>query len=60
MVAHFYSNATVCKKDNLILNCATERMFLQRIGDRYPLIHKLLQEHFAAMSEVSAPLREER
>ncbi|KAM3115973.1 NACHT domain-containing protein [Phormidesmis sp. 146-33] len=32
------------------LNYATERMFLQRIGGRYRFIHKLLQDHFAAMS----------
>jgi hypothetical protein len=33
------------------LNYATERMFLQRIGGRYRFIHKLLQDHFAAMSD---------
>jgi hypothetical protein len=31
------------------LNHATERLFLQRVGGRYRFIHKLLQEHFAAM-----------
>nr|WP_242044672.1 NACHT domain-containing protein [Leptolyngbya sp. FACHB-1624] len=34
------------------LNYATERMFLQRIGGRYRFIHKLLQDHFAAMSDL--------
>lgn len=33
------------------LNHATDRMFLQRIGGRYRFIHKLLQDHFAQMSE---------
>lgn len=32
------------------LDYCTERHFLQRIGGRYRFIHKLLQEHFAAMS----------
>lgn len=33
------------------LNYATERMFLQRVGGRYRFIHKLLQDHFAAMND---------
>lgn len=31
------------------LDHATERMLLQRVGGRYRFIHRLLQEHFAAM-----------
>ncbi|WP_414581669.1 NACHT domain-containing protein [Scytonema sp. PCC 10023] len=31
------------------LDYCTERLFLQRVGGRYRFIHKLLQEHFAAM-----------
>lgn len=31
------------------LDYCTERLFLQRIGGRYRFIHRLLQEHFAAM-----------
>jgi len=33
-----------------LLNYATERSLLQRIGGRYRFMHKLLQEHFAAMN----------
>jgi hypothetical protein len=33
-----------------LLDYATERLLLQRIGGRYRFMHKLLQEHFAAMS----------
>ena len=36
------------------LNHCTERLLLQRVGGRYRFIHKLVQEHFAAM-----PLGEE-
>jgi len=32
------------------LNYATDRLSLQRVGGRYRFIHRLLQEHFAAMS----------
>jgi len=32
------------------LNYATDRLLLQRVGGRYRFIHRLLQEHFAAMS----------
>ena len=31
------------------LDHATERLFLQRVGGRYRFIHRLLQEHFAAI-----------
>ncbi|MGF1523558.1 MAG: NACHT domain-containing protein [Leptolyngbyaceae cyanobacterium] len=31
------------------LNHCTERLLLQRVGGRYRFIHKLVQEHFAAM-----------
>ena len=31
------------------LNYCTERSLLQRVGGRYQFIHRLLQEHFAAM-----------
>lgn len=32
-----------------LLDYATERLLLQRIGGRYRFMHKLLQEHFATM-----------
>ncbi len=32
-----------------LLNYCTERLLLQRIGDRHQFMHKLLQEHFAKM-----------
>lgn len=32
-----------------LLDYATERLLLQRIGGRYRFMHKLLQEYFAAM-----------
>ena len=32
------------------LDYCTERSLLQRVGGRYRFIHKLLQEHFAAMN----------
>jgi hypothetical protein len=31
------------------LNYATDRLLLQRVGGRYRFIHRLVQEHFAAM-----------
>lgn len=31
------------------LDCCTDRLLLQRVGGRYRFIHRLLQEHFAAM-----------
>lgn len=31
------------------LDYCTERLFIQRVGGRYRFIHKLLQDHFAAM-----------
>jgi hypothetical protein len=31
------------------LDYCTERLLLQRVGGRYRFIHRLLQEHFAAM-----------
>jgi hypothetical protein len=31
------------------LNYSTDRLLLQRVGGRYRFMHKLLQEHFAAM-----------
>ncbi|MGF1514094.1 MAG: NACHT domain-containing protein [Elainellaceae cyanobacterium] len=31
------------------LNYSTDRLLLQRVGGRYRFIHKLVQEHFAAM-----------
>lgn len=34
---------------DLLLNYCTERLLLQRIGGRYRFMHKLLQDHFAAM-----------
>ena len=33
----------------LFLDHCTERLLLQRVGGRYRFIHRLLQEHFAAM-----------
>jgi ABC-type amino acid transport system permease subunit/DNA polymerase III delta prime subunit len=32
-----------------LLDYCTERLLLQRVGGRYRFIHKLIQEHFAAM-----------
>ena len=32
-----------------LLVCSRERLLLQRVGGRYRFIHKLVQEHFAAM-----------
>jgi hypothetical protein len=32
-----------------LLDYCTERLLLQRIGGRYRFMHKLLQDHFAAM-----------
>lgn len=34
------------------LNYCTDLLFLQRVGGRYRFVHKLLQEHFAKMSEI--------
>jgi GTPase SAR1 family protein len=34
---------------DLFLDYCTERLLLQRIGGRYRFMHKLLQDHFAAM-----------
>ncbi|MBW4680090.1 MAG: NACHT domain-containing protein [Microcoleus vaginatus WJT46-NPBG5] len=34
------------------LDYATKQLFLQRIGKRYRFTHKLLQEHFALMSDI--------
>ncbi|MDY6802488.1 MAG: NACHT domain-containing protein [Cyanobacteriota bacterium] len=31
------------------LDYATERLFLQKVGDRYQFIHEILQKHFACM-----------
>lgn len=31
------------------LDYATERLFLQKVGDRYQFIHEILQKHFASM-----------
>jgi hypothetical protein len=36
------------------LNYATDRVFLQKRGGSYAFIHKLLQEHFAAMGKDKA------
>jgi hypothetical protein len=39
------------------LNHCTERLLLQRVGGRYRFIHKLVQEHFAAMPFEDSPYR---
>ena len=31
------------------LNYCTERLILQRVGNRYRFIHRLVQEHFASL-----------
>jgi hypothetical protein len=35
------------------LDYATERIFLRRVGEGYIFIHRMLMEHFAAMSPES-------
>ncbi|MDX2241462.1 MAG: NACHT domain-containing protein [Leptolyngbyaceae cyanobacterium bins.302] len=44
-----YCNHCIPWNYSRFLNYATERLLLQRIGGRYRFIHRLLQDHFAAM-----------
>jgi hypothetical protein len=54
-IQHFILRLILCHKGYIpwnyarFLNYCTERLFLQRVGGRYRFIHRLLQEHFAAM-----------
>ena len=45
----FYSKGCIPWNYARFLNYCTERSLLQRVGGRYQFIHRLLQEHFAAM-----------
>ena len=45
----FYSKGLAPWNYARFLNYCTERSLLQRVGGRYRFIHRLLQEHFAAM-----------
>jgi hypothetical protein len=45
----FWCNGYAPPRYDLLLNYCTERLLLQRIGGRYRFMHKLLQDHFAAM-----------
>jgi NACHT domain len=44
-----WQNGYAPPRYDLLLNYCTERLLLQRIGGRYRFMHKLLQDHFAAM-----------
>lgn len=44
-----YRNGYIPWQYTRFLNYCTESTLLQRVGGRYKFIHKLLQEHFAAM-----------
>ena len=44
-----YRNGSIPWNYARFLNYSTERMLLQRVGGRYRFIHRLLQEHFAAL-----------
>ncbi|MEO0532487.1 MAG: NACHT domain-containing protein [Cyanobacteria bacterium P01_A01_bin.123] len=55
LIQHFVLRFLLCKSEGIpwnytcFLNHCTERLILQRVGGRYRFIHKLIQEHFAAM-----------
>jgi MFS family permease len=44
-----YRNGSIPWNYARFLDYCTERLLLQRVGGRYRFIHKLLQDHFAAM-----------
>lgn len=44
-----YSSGNIPWNYARFLNQCTDRLLLQRVGGRYRFIHKLVQEHFAAM-----------
>ncbi|HEY9631214.1 MAG TPA: hypothetical protein V6C84_28315, partial [Coleofasciculaceae cyanobacterium] len=44
-----YRNGCIPWNYARFLNYSTDRLLLQRVGGRYRFMHKLLQEHFAAM-----------
>jgi hypothetical protein len=44
-----YSNGSIPWNYAKFLDYCKERMFLQQVGGRYRFVHRLLQEHFAAM-----------
>jgi hypothetical protein len=44
-----YNNGCIPWNYAQFLNHCTDRLLLQRVGGRYRFMHKLLQEHFAAM-----------
>lgn len=52
-IKYFVLRYTFWKTGNMpwnyqrFLNYATERLLLQKLGDRYRFVHRLLQEHFA-------------
>jgi hypothetical protein len=46
-----YQNNAIPWNYGRFLNYCTDRLFLQRVGGRYRFVHKLLQDHFAKMSE---------
>ncbi|MGB3491614.1 MAG: NACHT domain-containing protein [Elainellaceae cyanobacterium] len=46
-----YSSGSIPWNYARFLNYCSDRLLLQRIGGRYRFIHKLVQEHFAAMPE---------
>ncbi|MGB3519074.1 MAG: hypothetical protein WBA43_21650, partial [Elainellaceae cyanobacterium] len=46
-----YSSGSIPWNYARFLNYCGDRLLLQRIGGRYRFIHKLVQEHFAAMPE---------
>ena len=54
-IQHFSIRFVLCRTNAIpwnyarFLNHCTERLLLQRVGGRYRFIHKLVQEHFAAM-----------
>lgn len=54
-VQHFTARLILYVKGSLpwnytyFLDCCTEQLLIQKIGGRYRFMHKLLQEHFAAM-----------
>jgi len=44
-----YRNGSIPWNYARFLDYCTKRLFLQRVGGRYRFIHRLLQEHFAAI-----------
>ncbi len=55
LIQHLVLRLLLFRSENIpwnyarFLNYCTERLLLQRVGGRYRFIHKLVQEHFAAM-----------